>query len=60
MEELQNRVNELEAKLQERDCTISSLQSENKNMRQWWTEDKAKFDSLLAAMKSVLMLAKTK
>ena len=60
MEELQNRVNELEAKLQERDCTISSLQSENKNLRQWWTEDKAKFDSLLAAMESVLMLAKTK
>ena len=60
MEELQNRVNELEAKLQERDCMISSLQSENRNLRQWWMEAQARRDTLIGALESVVNLAKGK
>lgn len=60
MEELQNRVSELEAKLQERDCMISSLQSENRNLRQWWMEAQARRDTLIGALESVVNLAKGK
>jgi len=60
MEELQNRVSELEAKLQDRDCMISSLQSENRNLRQWWMEAQARRDTLIGALESVVNLAKGK
>lgn len=60
MEELQNRVNELEAKLQERDCMISSLQSENRNLRLWWMEAQARRDTLIGALEGVVNLAKGK
>lgn len=60
MEELQNRVSELEAKLQDRDCMISYLQSENRNLRKWWMEVQARRDTLIGALESVVNLAKGK
>lgn len=58
MEELQNRVNELEAKVQEQECLISGLRSENDNLRKWWLQAQGKYNRLFAAIDAVVDLAK--
>lgn len=58
MEELQNRVNELEAKVQEMECTISGLRGENDNLRKWWLQAQGKYNGLLGAIGAVVDLAK--
>ena len=56
MEELQNKVKELEAKVQEQSCRISSLESENEKYTQWWMTEKSKYKKAVDALKNVTAL----
>lgn len=56
MEELQNRVKELEAKVQEQSCRISYLESENEKLTQWWINEKSKYKKAVDALKNVSAL----
>ena len=56
MEELQNKVKELEAKVQEQSCRISSLESENEKFTQWWLNEKSKYKKAVDALKNVTAL----
>lgn len=56
MEELQNKVKELEAKVQEQSCRISSLESENEKYTQWWLNEKSKYKKAVDALKNVTAL----
>lgn len=56
MEELQNKVKELEAKVQEQSCRISSLESENEKYTQWWLTEKSKYKKAVEALKNVTAL----
>ena len=56
MEELQNKVKELEAKVQEQSCRISSLESENEKYTQWWLDEKSKYKKAVEALKNVTAL----
>lgn len=56
MEELQNKVKELEAKVQEQACKISSLESENERYTQWWLNEKSKYKQAVDALKNVTAL----
>ena len=56
MEELQNKVKELEAKVQEQTCRISSLESENEKYTQWWLNEKSKYKKAVEALKNVAAL----
>lgn len=56
MEELQNKVKELEAKVQEQSCRISSLESENERYTQWWLTEKSKYKKAVEALKNVTAL----
>ena len=56
MEELQNKVKELEAKVQEQSCRISSLESENEKYTQWWLSEKSKYKKAVDALKNVTAL----
>lgn len=58
MEESENRIKELEAKVQEQECLISGLRSENDNLRKWWLQAQGKYNGLLAAIGAVVDLAK--
>ena len=55
-EELQNKVKELEAKVQEQSCRISSLESENEKYTQWWLNEKSKYKKAVEALKNVTAL----
>ena len=56
MEELQNKVKELEAKVQEQSCRISYLESENEKFTQWWLNEKSKYKKAVEALKNVTAL----
>ena len=56
MEELQNKVKELEAKSQEQSCRISYLESENEKLTQWWLNEKSKYKKAVEALKNVTAL----
>ena len=56
MEELQNKVKELEAKVQEQSCRISYLESENEKFTQWWLNEKSKYKKAVDALKNVTAL----
>lgn len=56
MEELQNKVKELEAKVQEQSCRISSLESENEKYTQWWLNEQSKYKKAVDALKNVTAL----
>ena len=56
MEELQNKVKELEAKVQEQSCRISYLESENEKLTQWWLNEKSKYKKAVDALKNVTAL----
>ena len=56
MEELQNKVKELEAKVQEQSCRISYLESENEKYTQWWLTEKSKYKKAVDALKNVTAL----
>ena len=56
MEELQNKVKELEAKVQEQSCRISSIESENDKYTQWWLNEKSKYKKAVEALKNVTAL----
>lgn len=55
-EELQNKVKELEAKVQEQSCRISYLESENEKYTQWWLNEKSKYKKAVDALKNVTAL----
>lgn len=56
MEKLQNKVKELEAKVQEQSCRISYLESENEKFTQWWLNEKSKYKKAVDALKNVTAL----
>ena len=47
---------ELEAKVQEQSCRISSLESENEKYTQWWLTEKSKYKKAVEALKNVTAL----